>query len=155
MYILAITEYFKYILLGWVILPKVLKFMVFRHFPIHLDPRTSPSEKISIYFEIYYPGKPVEVLLYKLPSSDFGQSHLALKNTWKSWTSDLIFSGGPIRTSWTSQKKFGVWGPHPMGGPGPPECPLWGSRAPHWVGPPDPNFFLGSSGSPNRPSRKN
>ena len=27
--------------------------MVPGHFPIHLDPRTSPSEKISIFFEIH------------------------------------------------------------------------------------------------------
>ena len=43
-------------------MPKVQKYMVSVDFPIHLDPRTSPSEKISIFFQIYYPGKLVEVL---------------------------------------------------------------------------------------------
>ena len=54
--------------------PKVLKYMVIVNFPIHLDPRTSPSEKISIFFQIYYWCKPVEVLLYDLLYSDFGRS---------------------------------------------------------------------------------
>ena len=45
-----------------------------------MDPRTSPSEKISIFFEIYYPGKRVEVLPSKLLSSDFGQSECGSKN---------------------------------------------------------------------------
>ena len=102
--------------------------MVSVDFPIHLDPRTSPSEKISIFFEIYYPGKRVEVLPSKLLSSDFGQSECGSKNPWRSWNSHFNFSGGPIGTSWTSQKNFGVWRPHPMGGLGPPECLLWGSR---------------------------
>ena len=53
-------------------MPKVLKNVVPPIFPIHLDPRTSPSEKISIFFEIYYQGKQVEVLLYDLLNSDFG-----------------------------------------------------------------------------------
>ena len=44
------------------VVPKVLKFMVNVNFPIHLDPRTSPSEKFSIFFEIYYEDKHVEVL---------------------------------------------------------------------------------------------
>ena len=65
--------------LGCSILPKVQKYFVPGQFPIPLDPRMSPSEKISIFFEIYYPTKLVEVLLYELPSSDFGQSHLAQK----------------------------------------------------------------------------
>ena len=55
-------------------MPKVLKYMVSVNFPIHLDPKTSPSEKISIFFEIYYEDKHVEVLPSKLLSSDFGQS---------------------------------------------------------------------------------
>ena len=61
-------------------MPKVLNYMVSVDFPIHLDPRTSPSEKISIFFEIYYPGKRVEVLPSKLLSSDFGQSECGSKN---------------------------------------------------------------------------
>ena len=69
---------------GWFItysvLPKVQKFIVFRLFPIHLDPRTSPSEKISKIFEIYYPRKRVKVLPCKLLSSDFGQSECGSKN---------------------------------------------------------------------------
>ena len=60
--------------------PKVLNYMVSVNFPFHLDPRTSPSEKISIFFEIYYPGKPLEVLPSKLLSSDFGQSECGSKN---------------------------------------------------------------------------
>ena len=66
--------------LGCTNVPKVLNFMVNVDFPIHLDPRTSPSEKISIFFEIYYWCKPVEVLPSKLPSSDFGQSECGSKN---------------------------------------------------------------------------
>ena len=58
----------------------MLNYMVPRHFPIHLDPRTSPSEKISIFFEIYYEDKEVEVLPSKLLSSDFGQSECGSKN---------------------------------------------------------------------------
>ncbi len=61
-------------------MPKVLNFMVNVDFPIHLDSRTSPSEKISKIFEIYYPGKRVEVLPSKLLSSDFGQSECGSKN---------------------------------------------------------------------------
>ena len=60
-------------------LPKVLNFMVIVDFPIHLDPRTSPSEKISIFFEIYYQGKEVEVLLSKLLSSDSVNQNVAQK----------------------------------------------------------------------------
>ena len=60
--------------------PKVQKYMVFRQFPIHLDPRSSPSEKFSKFFEIYYQPKLVEVLPSKLPSSDFGQSECGSKN---------------------------------------------------------------------------
>ena len=59
---------------------KVQKMFVPGYFPIHMDPRTSPSEKISIFFEIYYQGKEVEVLLSKLLSSDFGQSECGSKN---------------------------------------------------------------------------
>ena len=46
--------------------------------------------------------------------SRFWSDHLGSKNPWRSWSSHLIFSGGPIRTSWTSQKNFGVWDPHPI-----------------------------------------
>ena len=66
--------------LGCAILPKVQNNLVNVNFPIHMDPRTSPSEKISIFFEIYYQGKEVEVLLSKLLSSDFGQSECGSKN---------------------------------------------------------------------------
>ena len=59
---------------------KVLDFMVNVDFPIHLDPRTSPSEKISKNFKVYYGCKPVEVLPSKLLSSDFGQSECGSKN---------------------------------------------------------------------------
>ena len=60
-------------------MPKVKNLMVFRHFPIHLDPRTSTNEIFSKIFESYYPGKPVEVLLYDLPYSGFGQITWAQK----------------------------------------------------------------------------
>ena len=53
-------------------MPKVFKKYFPPNFPIHMDPRTSPSEKISIFFEIYCPGKQVVVLLYDLLHSDFG-----------------------------------------------------------------------------------
>ena len=62
------------------VVPKVLNFMVNVDFPIHLDPRSSPSENFSKNFEIYYPGKRDEVLPSKLPSSDFGQSECGSKN---------------------------------------------------------------------------
>ena len=52
--------------IGCVILPKVLRNIGTRQFPIPLDPKTSPSEKNSKHFQIYYPTKPVEVLLYDL-----------------------------------------------------------------------------------------
>ena len=61
-------------------MPKVQNNLVNVNFPIHMDPRTSPSEKFSIFFEIYYQGKEVEVLLSKLLSSDFGQSECGSKN---------------------------------------------------------------------------
>ena len=119
--------------------------MVFRQFPIHLDPRSSPSEKISKNFEIYYRSKRVEVLPSKLLSSDFGQSECGSKNPWRSWTSHLNFSGGPIGTSWTSQKKFGVWGPSPLRGPGTLQMPhlghLGGPGPPIGWGPQTPKFF--------------
>ena len=51
----------------------MLNYMVSVDFPIHLDPRMSASEKISIFFQIYYPGKQVVVLLYDLPYRGFGQ----------------------------------------------------------------------------------
>ena len=93
-----------------------------------------------------------------LPSSDFGRSHLALKNPWKSWTSHLIFSGGPIGTSCTSQKKFGVWGPSPLMGPGTPKCPKWGiwrPPGPHrGEGPQTPKFFWEVQDVPIGPPEK-
>ena len=58
----------------------MLNYMVSVDFPIHLDPKTSPSEKISIFFEIYYRSKGVEILPSKLLSSDFGQSECGSKN---------------------------------------------------------------------------
>ena len=56
----------SYAAVGCVILPKVLKNIGTRQFPIPLDPKTSPSEKFSKNFQIYYWFKPVEVLLYDL-----------------------------------------------------------------------------------------
>ena len=58
--------------LGCVILPKVLKNIGIVNFPITLALRTSPSEKFSKIFFVYYPAKQVEVLLYDLLNSDFG-----------------------------------------------------------------------------------
>ena len=58
--------------LGCVILPKVLKNIGTRYYPIPLALRTSPSEKFSKKNFIYYPAKQVEVLLYDLLNSDFG-----------------------------------------------------------------------------------
>ena len=71
-----------YIPLGCVILPKVLKNIGTRQFPIPLDPKTSPSEKNSKNFQIYYPTKPVEVLLYDLLIAILVQS-LRLKKSMK------------------------------------------------------------------------
>ena len=68
-----------YLILGCANVPKVKKYIIFRHFPIHLDPRIAPSEIFSKIFESYYPGKPVEVLLYDLPYSGFGQITWAQK----------------------------------------------------------------------------
>ena len=68
------------IALGCANVPKVQNNLVNVNFPIHMDPRTSPSEKISIFFEIYYEDKRVEVLPSKLLSSDFGQSECGSKN---------------------------------------------------------------------------
>ena len=74
---------YKYVL-GWSKtysgLSKVQIYMVYVNFPIYLDPRSSPSEKFSKIFEIYYWCKPVEVLPSKLLSSDFGQSECGSKN---------------------------------------------------------------------------
>ena len=61
-------------------------------------------------------------------TSDFGQLHVAQKNPWKSWTSHLIFCGGPIGTSWTSQKNFGVRGAPHLWDLGPPNKPICGGR---------------------------
>ena len=63
--------------------PKVLKYMVIVNFPIQLDPRTSPSEKVSIFFEIYYRGKQVDVLYIISNVSNFGQSNVAKKTSMK------------------------------------------------------------------------
>ena len=60
-------------------MPKVQKYMVSVHFPIHLDPRMSASEIISKKFQIYYPRKQVVVLLYDLYYSGFGQITWAQK----------------------------------------------------------------------------
>ena len=87
--------------------------------------------------------------------SRFWSDHLGSKNPWRSWNSHIIFSGGPIGTSCTSQKNFGGWGPHPLFAPGPPNVTLGGSWALYGVRVPDPKIFLGSPGSPNRSSRKN
>ena len=57
--------------LGWSILPKVQNLIVSVDFPIHLDPRTKPSEKFSKFFDTYYQSKLVEVLLYDLLYSNF------------------------------------------------------------------------------------
>ena len=125
--------------LGWFIVPKVLKHLVSVHFSIHVDPRTSPSEKMSIFFKSTIQGKWVEVLVH----------YIWLKYPWKSWTSHIIFYGGPTETFWTFQKKFGSLGtPPPMG----PRT----LQMPHWVpdplggGAPRPSNFLRSPGSPNK-----
>ena len=47
-------------------MPKVLKNFGTSVFPNPLALRTSPSEKFSKFVFVYYPGKPVEVLLYDL-----------------------------------------------------------------------------------------
>ena len=61
-------------------LPKVLNFMVIVDFPIHLDPRTSPSEKISKFFEIYYWSKRVEVYLVSYLVAISVNQNVAQKN---------------------------------------------------------------------------
>ena len=61
-------------------MPKVLRNIGILVFPIHLALRTSPSEKFSKIFLIYYPTKLVEVLLYALYSSDFDPNTWAQKN---------------------------------------------------------------------------
>ena len=66
------------LMVGWVILPKVLKKFGTKWFPIALALRTSPSEKNFKKIFIYYPAKLVEVLLYDLLYSDLVQS-LGLK----------------------------------------------------------------------------
>ena len=52
--------------------------------------------------------------------------HLAPKNPWKSRTNHLIFSGGPVRTFWTTHKIFRSGGPPPTMGPGTPYMPHLG-----------------------------
>ena len=61
------------------VLPKVFLYTSTVIFPITYTPRTSPSEKFSKNFKNYYGTKQVEVLLSKLPRSNFGQSHVAKK----------------------------------------------------------------------------
>ena len=55
----------KFQALGCVILPKVLKNIGTRYFPIPLALRTSPSENFSFFIFVYYPAKLVKVLIYK------------------------------------------------------------------------------------------
>jgi len=80
----------------------------------------------------------LEVLLYDLLYRVLVRSHLAQL----SWTSHLIFTGGPIGSSWTSQKK--IWD---MGGPTyhvaqDPKMPYLGVSGPIVGGLPQiPNFF--------------
>ena len=47
-----VTNICTQVRLGCIILPKVFKKYFPPNFPIHMDLRTSPSEKISIFFEI-------------------------------------------------------------------------------------------------------
>ena len=51
--------------IGWLILPKVFGYISIVIFPITYAPKVSPSEKISKFFEIYYPYKPIIVSLYR------------------------------------------------------------------------------------------
>ena len=57
--------------LGRSILSKVQKMFVPGCFPIHMDPRTSPSEKNSKKIDTSYWSKQAEVLLYDVVYSDF------------------------------------------------------------------------------------
>ena len=61
--------------LGWFItysvLSKVQKMFVPGYFPIHMDPRTSPSEKNSKKIDTSYGSKQAEFLLYDVVYSDF------------------------------------------------------------------------------------
>ena len=50
---------------------KVQKMFVPGYFPIHMDPRTSPSEKNSKKIDTSYGSKQAEVLLYDVVYSDF------------------------------------------------------------------------------------
>ena len=59
------------------------------------------------------------------------QNGLSLKNPRRSKAIHLYFLGGSIDLIKSSQKNFEVWGPPPLGSPGPPNCliqGIWGSR---------------------------
>ena len=59
------------IVLGRSILSKVQKMFVPGCFPIHMDPRTSPSEKNLKKIDTSYWSKQAEVLLYDVVYSNF------------------------------------------------------------------------------------
>ena len=68
-------RYIYVCVLGWfityIVLSKVQKMFVPGYFPIHMDPRTSPSEKNLKKIDTSYWSKQAEVLLYDVVYSDF------------------------------------------------------------------------------------
>ena len=75
MYSTKTSFYPTYDWLGWFItysvLSKVQKMFVPGCFPIHMDPRTSPSEKNLKKIDTSYWSKQAEFLLYDVVYSDF------------------------------------------------------------------------------------
>ena len=130
--------------LGCVILPKVLKNFGTSVFPNPLALRTSPSEKFSNFVFVYYPGKPVEVLLYDLLIAILVQS-LGLKKIMKELDYPPNFWGRVYWDFHDFPKKFwGLGAPPPMG-PGTPHMPYFGVPGPIKGGAPRPQIFFGKS----------
>ena len=115
----------------------------------------SASEKISIFFQIYYPGKQVVVLLYDLLYRGFGQITWAQKIHEGVVVATSFFLEDLLGPPGLPKKNFGSGTLTPYRSRDPPNATFGGPRANRGWGPQTPKIFLGSPGGPNRSSRKN
>ena len=124
---------------------KSLKIICSRTFSHSFGPKDIPKWKIFNIFSNLLSGQAGWSFTLSLLYSDFGPITFHSKNPWTSLTNHLIFSGGTIGASWTSQKKFGVWGYHLPWGLGPPNEAYGGVPGTIVCGSPRPKIFCGKS----------
>ena len=119
-------------------------------FPISYVPQVNLNQKYWIKIEIYYPAKPIKVLYYELLRGKKDAQILLQKsmkelNYWPQWVKLCLL--GPPRLP---KKIWGLWANILYVAQGA-QIPQNGPPGPHIGGwPPDPKFFLGSLGVPNR-----